>query len=105
MTAWVVDHTGLDNIENPNFFESRITEFNCKVQNQNDSASLVLENCPVIHGNSGSPAVNTAGDIVGVIWGATDADVSSQTDLAIRRSGSGLGIVTEMTHFDEFTKI
>ena len=105
VTAWVVDHTGLDNIENPNFFESRITEFNCKVQDQNDSASLVLENCPVIHGNSGSPAVNTFGDIVGVIWGATDADVSSQTDLAIRRSGSGLGIVTEMTHFAEFTKI
>ena len=105
VTAWVVDHTGLDIIENPNFFESRITEFNCKVQNQNDSASLVLENCPVIHGNSGSPAVNTAGDIVGVIWGATDADVSSQTDLAIRRSSSGVGIVTEMTHFAEFTKI
>jgi hypothetical protein len=49
--------------------------------------------------------VNTFGDIVGVIWGATDADVSSQTDLSIRRSGSGLGIVTEMTHFAEFTKI
>lgn len=105
VTAWVVDHTGLDNVEDPNFLESRVTEFNCRVQNQTESASLVLENCPVIHGNSGSPAVNTSGDIIGVIWGATEADISSQTDLSIRRSGSGLGIVTEMFHFTEYTKI
>jgi S1-C subfamily serine protease len=85
--------------------ESRITELRCHVKDQDTSASLVLEDCPVIEGNSGSPAVNTSGEVVGVIWGANASDLTTQTDLTIRRSGYGIGIVTESFHFTEFTKI
>lgn len=99
ITAWVVDHIGLDNPTRPNLQESRITEFNCSVDSTSDSASMMLRNCPVIHGNSGSPALNASGDVIGVIWGATDPDVNSQTDLATRRAGTGEAAVSEMTHF------
>lgn len=100
VTAWVVDHTGLDREEGSvNFFESRITQFNCQVESTSDYTSMMLRNCPVIHGNSGSPAVNSSGKIIGVIWGATDADVSSQESLTIRRAGPGKAAVTEMDAF------
>lgn len=98
VTAWVIDHTGLDDTDG-NIYESRVTEFSCTVESTSNTASLMLKNCPVIHGNSGSPAFNSTGDIVGVIWGATDADVSSQTDLVTRRAGPGKAAVTEMIHF------
>lgn len=99
VTAWVIDHTGLDHPTTPNLYESRVTEFNCTVDSTSDSASMILSNCPVISGNSGSPALNTAGEIIGVIWGATEPDVSSQTDLATRRAGTGEAAVSEMIHF------
>lgn len=105
VTAWVVDHTGLDYETDPNFLDSRITELKCHVQNQDYSASLILEDCPVIEGNSGSPAVNTSGGVVGVIWGANESDLTTQTDLDVRRDGYGIGIVTESFRYTEYTKI
>lgn len=100
VTAWVVDHTGLDLPDDEfNFFDSRITQFNCSVESTSNTASLVLRRCPVIIGNSGSPAVNAAGKIIGVIWGATDAKVSSQVSLYVRRLGPGKAAVTEMDAF------
>lgn len=99
ITAWVVDHTGLDDDTDPNLLDSRITEFNCTVSSTSNSASMMLSQCPVIHGNSGSPALNAAGEIIGVIWGATDPDVDSQTDLVTRRAGAGQAAVSEMIHF------
>jgi V8-like Glu-specific endopeptidase len=107
ITAWVIDHIGLDRpvVSDQNPYEARITEFSCQVMNQTDSDSLVLETCPIIHGNSGSPILNNSGKIVGVIWGATDAGVNSNTDLAIRRSLSGLGIATEMIYFKDYVSL
>ncbi|MBA2406036.1 MAG: trypsin-like peptidase domain-containing protein [Bdellovibrionales bacterium] len=107
VTAWVVDHTGLDRKveEEQNPFQSRVTEFSCKVANQTDSASLGLNNCPIIYGNSGSPLVNTAGEIVGVIWGATRPDINSNTALTTRRATVAEGLATEMFHFEPYTKL
>lgn len=107
ITAWVIDHIGLDRpvVSDQNPYEARITEFSCTVMNQTDSDSLVLETCPIIYGNSGSPILNSLGKIVGVIWGATDAGVNSNTDLAIRRSLSGLGIATEMIYFKDYVSL
>lgn len=97
VTAWVIDHTGLD-LQKPNVFESRITEFNCKAQSQSWHASLLLSKCPVVEGNSGSPALNSAGEVIGVIWGAT-AKFNTAYDLEARRLVSEDAAVTEMTHF------
>jgi V8-like Glu-specific endopeptidase len=98
-TAWVVDHTGLDDPKSPNFFFSRITEFDCEVDDPGERASLMLKNCPVISGNSGSPLFNLDGEILGVIWGASRADTSSLMPLSERRSLSAFAAVTETIHF------
>ena len=107
ITAWVVDHIGLDRplASEQNPYEARITEFSCKVMNQTDSDSLVLETCPIIYGNSGSPILNSLGQVVGVIWGATEAGVNSNMDLALRRSLSGLGIATETIYFKDYVSL
>lgn len=100
VTTWVVDHTGLDDPQVPNLFESRITEFECTVEKQSPAQSLVLEKCPIIEGNSGSPAMNTFGEIIGIIWGGTRGSTNtSQTPLSARRESAGLGIATEMIYF------
>jgi len=101
VTAWVIDHTGLD-AEIVNNSRSRVTEFKCEVQKQNESHSLMLLNCPIINGNSGSPALNSSGEVIGVIWGGTNPTLSTQTPLKERRASSGKGAVTEMIHFEEF---
>ncbi|MCM2350485.1 MAG: serine protease [Bacteriovoracaceae bacterium] len=98
VTTWVIDHTGLDRIGTTNLLESRVTEFKCKVDPQTDRASLVLEECPVVSGNSGSPVLNESNQFVGVIWGGT-ALFSSAVDLDARRSVSAWATVTEMIHF------
>jgi V8-like Glu-specific endopeptidase len=95
--VWAVDHTGLD--KNPaNLFESRITELSCEVMNQNDRASLTLINCPVLSGNSGSPALNRAGEVVGVMWGGT-ALYDTTLELETRRNLDEVGLATEVNYF------
>ncbi|WP_408095521.1 trypsin-like serine peptidase [Peredibacter sp. HCB2-198] len=96
--VWVVDHTGLDAIP-PNLTDSRITEFECEVMDS-ARASLVMQNCPIISGNSGSPALNTRGDVVGVVWGGT-ATFSSSLDLTFRRQLNEFGLATEVKYFSD----
>lgn len=99
--AWVVDHTGLDQ-EPSNLTDSRISEFECRVMDQNERASLVMMKCPIISGNSGSPALNSRGRVIGVFWGGTALDIDSSYNLFLRRQLDELALATEVNHFRNF---
>lgn len=101
VTAWVVDHTGLDR-ETPNLVESRITEFNCYIGREPGRSSMILKNCPVIAGNSGSPVVNSVGEIIGVIWGGTSKHLNSKETLNTRRVMIFSAAVTEAIYFKDY---
>lgn len=102
LQAWVMDHTGLD--KNPrNLTDARMTEFSCEVKRQNLWQSLFMMNCPIISGNSGSPALNTNGEVVGVIWGGSSNSVDSTLDLETRRALTDVGLATEVEYFRKFT--
>lgn len=93
VTAWVIDHVSLS--------KARITELNCKYSSK--SNSMILGNCPVIQGNSGSPLVNSYDEIVGVIWGSTvDEEINANTDLVDRRNLNEYALVTELKHFKDY---
>jgi V8-like Glu-specific endopeptidase len=102
--VWVIDHTGLDDPFSPNLLESRVTEFRCNVQDQSIKASLMLKDCPVISGNSGSPVFNLAGRVVGVVWGATASQLNANTPLDFRRSLDEFAAVTEMSYFQPYVQ-
>ena len=64
---------------------------------------MQLMNCPVIQGNSGSPLVNSYGEIVGVVWGSTvDEEVDANFPLENRRNLNELAMVTELRHFRSY---
>ena len=100
VTAWVIDHTGLDRKE-PNLYEARVTELRCLVAADNRQ-SLILNNCPVIDGNSGSPLLDSRGDVAGVIWGGSASEVNSSLDLEKRRDLSKQAAATEVIYFSGY---
>lgn len=105
VTIWAVDHTGLDRAS-PNLFEARITELECTVSSPTGRASLILNNCPVISGNSGSPVLNQSGSLIGVVWGATAAErIDSSYPLERRRNMDEQGAVTEVIYFKDFLPV
>lgn len=101
VTAWVVDHTGLDKKE-ANLYESRITELRCSVSSDQSSQSLLLDYCPVIDGNSGSPLLDARGDVAAVIWGGSAGEIDSSMDLDERRALPKKAAATEIKYFSEF---
>ena len=96
LTAWVIDHKTLN--------DSRITELECQYKTL--SKSMQLTNCPVIQGNSGSPLVNSYGEIVGLVWGSTvDDEVDANFPLDARRNLNDLAMVTELKHFRSYLSV
>jgi len=69
---YVVDHTSL--------YNARIVKLNCTVKEDNpEGRDTMFENCPAIGGNSGSPVLNTAGKVAGVLYAAQDTVVTEET--------------------------
>jgi S1-C subfamily serine protease len=92
LSVWVVDHIDL--------FQGRMTELSCALKKRENA--MELENCPIIAGNSGSPVLNKAGKVVGIIWGGTTSNlINEQTPLEKRRALSDLGYATQVKYFKE----
>lgn len=100
LSAWVIDHTGLDKYPS-NLYESRITELTCDVT-PSARASLLMMNCPIISGNSGSPIMNNEQQILGVIWGGNANIIDSSYDLDARREFNAVGLATEVSFFRDY---
>jgi V8-like Glu-specific endopeptidase len=103
ITAWVIDHTGLD-LEAENLLESRVTEFKCKAAPNTENEAMRFENCPVLSGNSGSPALNSEGEVVGVFWAATGTRINSSVKLDERRDQPIRAMATPSIYFKNFIK-
>ena len=102
--AWVIDHSGLNDPMGANLFNARITEFRCVHDASAPFRSLIFNKCPVIGGNSGSPMLNMNGEVIGVIWGASQIDYDARmSHLFIRRLlKDAIALVTEISLFQHF---
>lgn len=100
VTAWVVDHQSIT--------RSRITELECEFVDQSGldeddrHKSMILDDCPVISGNSGSPAVDSNNKVVGVIWGGTNDSQDANTSLYLRRRAEAVAVVTDLVYFVDY---
>ncbi len=102
VTGWIIDHTGNEGFF-PNYYDSRITEVRCEATPTPGYASLILSSCPIIRGNSGAPALDKNGDVVGVIWGG-NSSAKAKDDLRERRALKANASVTLVEHFIKFLR-
>ena len=94
VSAWVIDHISLT--------KARITELRCNSSNYWRS-TLNLSDCPVIPGNSGSPLINSEGQIMGVVWGTYMVQKRDErTNLEKRRSMNADSLGTAAEEFVSF---
>lgn len=88
VTAWVIDHVDL--------LRANITELSCNYEER--QASLMLENCPAISGNSGSPVViKGTSQAFGIIWGSNlPPSIDATFPMDLRLGLRGLSLATEL---------
>jgi hypothetical protein len=103
VTAWVIDHTGLDR-SSPNLLESRVTEFRCRVAPSGGWSAMIVDECPIIKGNSGSPLVDDRGEVVGIVWGGSAHTVRSDLSLFARRRLEAIGAATPISRFRQYLR-
>lgn len=91
VSAWVIDHVDLN--------RAYITELECDYVKK--EASMVLEDCPAIQGNSGSPLViRGTNEVIGILWGSTlPSAVDAEYPLEERRELPAISLATELFSF------
>lgn len=72
-------------IDHINVNRARIVRLECQASaDTRNGRDLVLNRCPAIGGNSGSPIMNERGELAGVLYAAQDTTVSEVTELPLR---------------------
>jgi V8-like Glu-specific endopeptidase len=94
LNAWVIDQ--LDG------YNARITQLDCLYSRQ--SRSMILTKCPAIHGNSGSPVVNAQNEVVGILWGGSDNDLTEKVPLEERRAREETALITDVKFFRAYAE-
>ncbi|MDA8792917.1 serine protease [Bacteriovoracaceae bacterium] len=88
-------------VDQIDILHGRIVQLNCKAEIPGFVASTLLISCPIIPGNSGSPVLNSSGNAIGIIWGASSNgnEFDDFTALNDRRATDAYGIMSEFRLF------
>lgn len=91
VTVWVVDHVSV--------LQARVTELNCYYESLEES--MLLQSCPAISGNSGSPVVlKGTREVIGILWGSNlPPSVDASFPLDFRMELKALSLATELYPF------